>query len=149
MEPDAWCPHRKSDRGRTSPFRGEGRKVRNRRISPVAAHSGDRLLSEPRAATAFVHRSSQWLINTILNWTDCDGRERVRNNLRWQRRAQNTFSGILHGSGSYQNFSDPELDNHAEAYWGINLSRLSRAKGAVDHGSVFTPPRNQGIPQPA
>ena len=27
MKPYAWCPHRKSDRGRTSPFRGEGRTV--------------------------------------------------------------------------------------------------------------------------
>jgi len=36
---------------RTSTFRGEDRKVRNRRISPVAAHSGDRLLSEPTAGT--------------------------------------------------------------------------------------------------
>jgi|HubBroStandDraft_6_1064221.scaffolds.fasta_scaffold659692_1 hypothetical protein len=51
MKPDAWCPHRKSDRGRTSPFRGEGRTVWNRRISPVAAHSDDRLLSEPTAGT--------------------------------------------------------------------------------------------------
>src|ERR1700726_4820342 len=51
MKPDAWCPHREADRGRTSPFRGEGRKVWNRRISPVAAHSGDRLLSEPTAGT--------------------------------------------------------------------------------------------------
>src|SRR5580700_9325800 len=51
MKPDAWCPHRESDRGRSSPFRGEGRKVRNRRISSVAAHSGDRLLSEPTAGT--------------------------------------------------------------------------------------------------
>ena len=37
--------------GRGFPFRGAGGKVRNRRISPVAAHSGDRLLSEPTAGT--------------------------------------------------------------------------------------------------
>src|SRR4029077_15892169 len=37
--------------GRTSQFRGEGGKVRKRRISLVAAHSGDRLLSEPTAGT--------------------------------------------------------------------------------------------------
>ena len=48
---------------------------------------GGRVNTIQPAATAFVHRSSQWLINTILNWTDCDSRERVRNNLRWQRRA--------------------------------------------------------------
>jgi hypothetical protein len=36
---------------RTSPFRGEDRKVCNRRISPVAAQSGDCLLSERIAGT--------------------------------------------------------------------------------------------------
>jgi hypothetical protein len=40
-----------SQLGRTIPLRGQGAKVRNRRISPVAAHSGDRLLSEPIAGT--------------------------------------------------------------------------------------------------
>src|ERR1700730_17335320 len=38
-------------KGRTFPFLREGGRVRNRRISPVAAHSGDRLLSEPTAGT--------------------------------------------------------------------------------------------------
>lgn len=110
---------------------------------------GGRVNTIQPAATAFVHRSSQWLINTILDWTDCDSRERVHNNLRWQRISQNTLSGILRKSASYQNFPDPELDNHAEAYWGANLSRLSKVKAAFDPRSVFTPPRNQGIPQPA
>ena len=45
MKPDAWCPHRKSDRGRTSPFRGEGRKVWNRRNLAVRARSGEGRLS--------------------------------------------------------------------------------------------------------
>src|ERR1700730_4040067 len=38
-------------KGRTFPFLREGGRVRNRRISPVAAHSGDRLLSKPTAGT--------------------------------------------------------------------------------------------------
>jgi hypothetical protein len=38
-------------KGRTFPFRDVSGNVRNRRISPVAAHSGDRLLSEPLAGT--------------------------------------------------------------------------------------------------
>jgi hypothetical protein len=99
-------------------------------------------------ATAFVHRSSQWLINTIVEWPDGDSQEHVDDTLKWQRKVQNTSSGILGTGSCYQNFPDPELDHHAEAYWGTNLSRLSTAKGAVDPCSMFTPPRNQGIPNP-
>ena len=100
-------------------------------------------------ATAFVHRSSQWLINTIVEWPGCDSQEHVDDTLKWQRQVQNTLSGMLSTSSCYQNFPDPELDNHAEAYWGTNLSRLSKVKAAFDPRSAFTPPRNQGIPQPA
>jgi hypothetical protein len=37
--------------GRTYPFQGAGTKVWCRRASPVAANSGDRLLSKPKAGT--------------------------------------------------------------------------------------------------
>jgi hypothetical protein len=40
---------RRSASDRTSPFRSEDAKVRKRRVSPVTAYSGDRLLSEPTA----------------------------------------------------------------------------------------------------
>jgi hypothetical protein len=73
----------------------------------------------------------------------------VDDDLKWQREVLNTFGRMLGSSSSYQNFPDPALDNHALAYWGTNLARLSRVKAAVDPASVFTPPRNQGIPQPA
>jgi len=53
---------------------------------------------------------------------------------------------MLGQPGSYQNFPDPALDDHAKAYWGSNLSRLSQIKKKYDPNSVFTPPRNQGIP---
>jgi hypothetical protein len=50
MKPDAWCPHRESDRGRTSPFRGEGRKVWNRRNLATRTRPGERPESKPTAA---------------------------------------------------------------------------------------------------
>jgi FAD/FMN-containing dehydrogenase len=98
--------------------------------------------------TAFVHRSSQWLVNPIVEWpSNYDGYDA---DLKWQRNVQDTLGGILGSSGSYQNFSDPGLlGRHAPAYWGANLSRLSRIKAEFDPHSVFTPPRNQDIPQPA
>ena len=45
--PDLASSHRL---GRTSAFRSEGGKVRNRPVSPVAAHSGDGLLSDTQRA---------------------------------------------------------------------------------------------------
>jgi hypothetical protein len=54
MKPDAWCPHRKSDRGRTSPFRGEGRKVWNRRVAAVHWHRGEGPLATPSGPLAQV-----------------------------------------------------------------------------------------------
>jgi FAD binding domain/Berberine and berberine like len=99
-------------------------------------------------ATAFVHRSSQWLINPIVEqWPAHD--DKVADALKWQRDILSRFTGMLGNAGSYQNFTDPGLDHPAEAYWGANLSRLAKIKAVVDPDSVFTPPRNQGIPRPA
>jgi hypothetical protein len=96
-------------------------------------------------ATAFVHRSSQWLVNPALDWTDCNNHGDILDNLKWQRDMRNALSSCMRGSGSYQNFPDPELDNHAQAYWGPNYWRLLDVKRRVDPDLVFTPPRNQGI----
>jgi hypothetical protein len=96
-------------------------------------------------ATAFVHRKSQWLLNHALDWTDCNDHGDIFDNLKWQRDVQNALSSCMRGSGSYQNFPDPELDNHAKAYWGANYWRLLDVKRRVDPDLVFTPPRNQGI----
>jgi hypothetical protein len=36
-------------------------------------------------ATAFVHRQSEWLADTSVDWDECDTTEDVYNSLRWQR----------------------------------------------------------------
>jgi hypothetical protein len=96
-------------------------------------------------ATAFVHRSSQWLLNPALDWTENDNQGDIVYNLKWQRDLQNGLASCLRGGGSYQNFPDPELNNHARAYWDTNYQRLAAVKLRVDPDLVFTPPRNQGI----
>ena len=95
-------------------------------------------------ATAFVHRSSQWLVNPALDWTDCNNHGDILDNLKWQRDMQTALSGCMRGSGSYQNFPDPELDNRAEAYWGANYWRLSDVKRRIDPDLVFTPAAKAG-----
>src|SRR4029077_2218153 len=48
-------------------------------------------------ATAFVHRSSQWLINPALDWTDCNSPGDILYNLKWQRDIQNALSAMTPG----------------------------------------------------
>jgi FAD/FMN-containing dehydrogenase len=96
-------------------------------------------------ATAFVHRSSRWIVTTDIDWSGGDSQQVVDDNLKWQRDVQNHFSAMLGNPGSYYNFPDPGLKNPAQAYWGSNLERLTRIKRQVDPQGVFSPPRNQGI----
>jgi FAD/FMN-containing dehydrogenase len=96
-------------------------------------------------ATAYVHRAARWLVSTDIDWTGREKQQDVDDNLKWQRNVHNTFSMMLGRPGSYQNFPDPGLDNHAIAYWGSNYWRLLQVKGRYDPDFVFTPPRNQGI----
>jgi hypothetical protein len=99
----------------------------------------------PIAATAFVHRSAQWLIASDLGWTAWDSTDTIERNLAWQRGLHNALGAHLEDGGSYQNFSDPGLADPALGYWGTNLSRLRDIKRRFDPDDVFRPPRRQGI----
>src|SRR5271166_3131002 len=54
--------------GRLQRFENGPANDRNRRISPVAAHSGDRLLSEPTAGTQPCRREPLFLPQSGLQW---------------------------------------------------------------------------------
>ena len=96
-------------------------------------------------AMAFVHRSSRWMITTDIDWSETGRAPDIDANLKWQKDVFDAFSVLLGRPGSYQNFPDPALDNHAKAYWGTNFWRLLQIKGRYDPDFVFSPPRNQGI----
>jgi hypothetical protein len=106
---------------------------------------GGKVNMVPSDATAFVHRSSRWIVTTDIDWSGGDSPQVIDDNLKWQRDVQNHFSTMLGNPGSYYNFPDPGLENHATAYWGNNLPRLMQVKSHYDPQRVFTPPRNQGI----
>jgi hypothetical protein len=87
------------------------------------------------AATAFVHRDSDWLMTLALNWGAHDSRSIVQSNLEWQAgfyEAMRNFS-----SGAYVNFPDPSLTTWQQDYYGANLSRLESIKAQVDPLQVF------------
>jgi FAD/FMN-containing dehydrogenase len=88
-------------------------------------------------ATAFVHRSSDWLMSIALNWSPADSPATLQSNLEWQAAA---YAAMLNytSQGAYQNFPDPSLTDYLNAYYGSNLSRLERIKAEVDPDLVFT-----------
>ena len=106
---------------------------------------GGQVSKVPPGATAFAHRSAKWLVSTDIDWSGGDSAQTVATNLQWQRAVHNAFSDLLGKPGSYYNFPDPGLPNHARAYWGSNLDRLVAIKRLVDPNKMFNPPRNQGI----
>jgi len=106
---------------------------------------GGKVNEKPADATAFVHRSSRWIVTTDIDWSGTESRQALDDNLKWQRDVQDHFSVMLGNPGCYYNFPDPGLKNPAEAYWGSNLKRLKEVKRQVDPRNVFKPPRNQGI----
>ena len=89
----------------------------------------------PRA-TAFVHRSSQWLFSTSFTYEAEDGRRAVAAAHDW---LDETYEAMLRycGEGAFQNFPDPSLRDWAAQYYGANLARLREIKAAVDPDDVF------------
>lgn len=107
--------------------------------------TGGRVNKRPAIASAFVHRSSEWLANTSLDLSDCASDDAVKANIVWLRGFHDALHAALPSLGSYQNFPDPGLANHREEYWGINLKRLQAMKRKLDPDFVFTPPQHQQI----
>ena len=78
MVPDRFAPQtnggnlrdsfstRMSEKGRTSPFRGEGGKVRIRRVLPVGARPSEGLFSEPTAVARPWAREPRHQLNPVF-----------------------------------------------------------------------------------
>lgn len=86
--------------------------------------------------TAFVHRDSAWLLMTTFSFKQSDSRRTIAAAGDW---LDETYEEMLPycGKGAFQNMSDPALDDWAKQYYGDNLDRLRRIKGAVDPTEVF------------
>lgn len=88
------------------------------------------------ADTAFVHRDSRWLASLALTWSGDDRIDAMERALAWQSVAYADLRRFAEG-GAYQNFTDPELEDWAESYYGANLPRLRAIKRAVDPEDTF------------
>ena len=102
---------------------------------------GGRVNDVSPTATAYVHRSSRWILETMSGWANPSDPGAWPTPVPPQIRAWvEGMWGILlpHSNGhSYQNFPDPGLKNWARAYYGANLERLVDVKRAVDPDDVF------------
>ena len=88
--------------------------------------------------TAFVHRSSEWLMVIGLYWTEDDNRDPARMDFahRWQDQFYHETLAFTDG-GAYQNFPDPSLTDWRTAYYRENFDDLLKIKTALDPDKVF------------
>jgi len=93
--------------------------------------------------TAFVHRDSRWLMVVGLYWDQNDQEDAAR-----MARAHAWQDGFytrmrpLAGGGAYQNFTDPSLADYRQAYYGLNLDRLTDIRRRVDPTEFFRFPQS-------
>ena len=109
----------------------------------VLFQTGGRINDTAPDATAFVHRDSRWLAVVAASWLEEDQSDVVERALDWQAAVYGELKRHARG-GAYQNFTDPALEDWAEAYYGANLPRLRQIKRLVDPDNVFRFP--QSIP---
>lgn len=94
----------------------------------------------PVADTAFPHRDTMFLLSLDTSWARTDRPEVVRANLDWLHTLY-AESGGFASTGSYLNFTDPDLDSWRTAYYGPNADRLADIKRRYDPDRVFTFPQ--------
>jgi hypothetical protein len=105
--------------------------------------TGEQVNAMTADATAFVHRTSEWLMALDLSWGTADSGETVQRGHTWQNGFYNALVPFALPE-SYQNFVDPSLVDWQQAYYRDNLPRLRQVKSAVDPHRVFR--FHQGIP---
>jgi hypothetical protein len=102
--------------------------------------TGERMNDRARGEGAFVHRSSRWILDIGIAWTQSTAPDVFR---QWQDGFYEAMRPYSNGE-AYQNFIDPALTDWQQAYYATNLGRLRDVKGKVDRREVFKFP--QSIP---
>jgi len=102
--------------------------------------TGGKINETDPTATAFVHRTSEWIMDVGLNWGATDPPALVARNRAWQDRFYDAIRPFSTG-GAYQNFIDPSLRDWRNAYYRENLKRLEGIKQQIDPGRVFDFPQ--------
>jgi FAD/FMN-containing dehydrogenase len=118
-----------------APVKGPGESAE----SPFFAWGGAVATKAPDY-TAFIHRKDFWLQSFNVSWPSQEAMDRL---IYWQDKLYSEMSKYS-SNRSYQNFTDPELKDFLQAYYGPNLPQLVRNKRQADPNNVFNFP--QSIP---
>jgi FAD/FMN-containing dehydrogenase len=90
----------------------------------------------PAEATAFVHRDARFLLKYEVHVDPTASHDDRGAAQGWL--ARSWASAHPWGSGhTYQNFPDPELEDKADAYYGVNRPRVRRVKEMYDPSGFF------------
>lgn len=98
----------------------------------VWTHGGGQIKAVKNDATAFAHRSAQFIPEVKSIW---DKPQDARVNIEW---AYHFFKELEpHLQGAYVNYIDPLLPSWAQKYYGDNYERLQKIKSRVDPQNLF------------
>jgi FAD/FMN-containing dehydrogenase len=90
----------------------------------------------PSHATAFVHRDAIACAQYSITYPAASPSPTVVAAAHsWLEQTQSSFAP--YAKGSYQNYIDPTLPDWAQAYYGTNLTRLTKIKRTYDPDDVF------------
>lgn len=87
-------------------------------------------------ATAYPHRSSNYIFEMEANWGPMDSAEAVKAQRDWLRSYHQDMQRFVQPR-SYVNFPNRELADWGHAYYAGNLPRLSQVKSRWDPGNLF------------
>lgn len=97
---------------------------------------GGKVKDVPSDATAYVHRSSNFIFEMEASWGPVDKPDTVQRQRAWLKEYYDDMQRFLQPE-SYVNFPNRDLKNWASAYYGSNLAQLSEVKRRVDPGNLF------------
>ncbi|MFD7642747.1 FAD-binding oxidoreductase [Kitasatospora sp. NPDC059795] len=92
------------------------------------------------SATAFVHRDAQYLVSLDTSWLPG---EDPAAQLDWLAGLDHLIASCT-TDGAYLNFTDPDLRDWRNAYYGANYPRLVAVKHRHDPDGLFTFPQSIG-----
>ncbi len=90
----------------------------------------------PPDATAYAHRTSNYIFEMEANWAPMDAPEVVQAQQDWLRSYWQDMQRFLQPR-SYVNFPNRDLPDWGRAYYAGNLARLSQVKRKYDPGNLF------------
>jgi hypothetical protein len=97
------------------------------------AHLGGAMSRVPAGATAYPHRSSQFVMNVHGRWEDAGDDAR---GVDWARRCFQAMAPYATG-GVYVNFLTAEEKDRVAAAYGDSFDRLASVKASWDPGNLF------------